>query len=169
MPDLVEQLQDLKELRRRGSLSAAQFEAAKAYLLRDVPAEAVPLQIELELQTELAALDNHWMAEREQFKVQRGFFSWIPRKNDGKRKARFVIIFGSLLTAFFVLLSIGVTLHHGARTIWMSPLFGIGWTWSRFSFYTNLERMAADYERAEAKYYAERAQIEAKLRAPGTG
>ena len=165
MPDPVAQLQELSELRRRGSLNEKQFETLKERLLRDAPKGALSPVRELEI--ELAALARHWEVDQEKFRVvPRGFLYWrVPTKNEGTRRARFALFAGGLMTFFFLLAAADQT-HRGANlAIWITPLFPIVSTVHVFFSFKGDDRVAEDYERAETQYQAERAQIEARIRA----
>lgn len=71
---LADELAKLDDLRRRGALTEAEFEAAKATLLNQGAAPEVSGQLadtldEVRFQNELARLDREWEAEREQYMV----------------------------------------------------------------------------------------------------
>jgi hypothetical protein len=161
MPDVAEQLVELSELRRRGSLSQRQFETARAQLLRIAQRVPSPKQ---ELEIELTALDRAWNARQGEFKVQWGFFWRIPGRDEGTQKAKLFLAIGSLVTTSFTALALGATLTGGDLVLWLGPIFGFSWTLYWFRFYKSWDRIADAYEQAGAEYEAKRAQIEAKIR-----
>ena len=161
MPDVAEQLVELSELRRRGSLSQRQFETARAQLLQTAQRLPSPKQ---ELEIELTALDRAWNARQGEFKVYWGFICRIPEKNEGTQKARLFLVLGSLITTVFTLIALGVTLSGGELIIWMPAFFSVAWMRYWVRFYKKWDEIADAYEQAEAKYQTERAQLEAKIR-----
>jgi len=121
--ELVEQLQQLQELREKGALSEEEFQQAKQVLLAGTPpmkVETTPEREEslarLQREAEVARIDREWDYQREQYMV---------RGKYGNRyyPSRFAGIASMVIGTLFGLIWIGVSLGSNAPTFF--PLIGI--------------------------------------------
>ncbi len=163
MADLRDQLQELSELRRRGSLSAKQFNSARTYLLSQTREDAPSPR--LELQIELAALDNNWNSERESFKVGTRYGWRAPDKGEGGREGKFTVIAGSLFAGLSTAVAVDATSQGHNPVVWMPLILGIVTTSIGLFSSLSLTKVADDYERAETKYQRERDELNERVAA----
>ena len=165
MTNIATQLRELGELHRAGTLSDAEFQAAKDKILSsDTRSESASTSL-LASQNELAALDRQWTLEREKYKVQGRYNSTIPNPGDGTKSGFGVVIFGGIWTAVAIFIANGATSIGAPALFWLFPAFGVFIIIAGLFQSGEMSHKADAYGRAESEYQTKRAALEARIRA----
>ncbi|MCI0680610.1 MAG: SHOCT domain-containing protein [Gemmataceae bacterium] len=161
--NLADELRKLHELHRNGSLTDAEFAAAKARVLSQADAASGPgadqtMQQHLEeikRQNEIAQLDRQWALERDRYMVPGNHgVRHLPSKGMSLFGGIAVAVFG----AFWVAMASNIAGGMGGMASFF-PLFGVlfiavGVGMSIYSF-----TKASQYEEAHARYLRRRAEL----------
>jgi hypothetical protein len=131
---LADELQKLDDLRRRGTLTAAEFERAKAALLAgdsaDVGGHLADQLAEVRHQNDLAQIDREWEIERQQYLVTgKHGRQFVPTTGTGLMSAVGGGAFGIFWTVMAVSIMSGAPTDgaFGAAKVFF-PLFGVVFT-----------------------------------------
>ena len=165
---LVDELQKLDDLRRRGTLTDAEFEQAKAVLLAggQGPADQ-PLDRRLadqlddiRHQNELAQIDRNWEIERQQYLVASRYgHRQVPTSGMGLGSAIVGGVFGAIWTVGAVSITISAP-DFGPFAVakFAFPLFGIVFTLTAIGWGVRCYLRAQQYEAAFRAYQVRRGQ-----------
>jgi hypothetical protein len=167
---IADELNKLEDLRRRGVLTDAEFERAKAAVLAGgaAPARESPVVehlteqlAEVRYQNELARIDREWEIEREQYMMTDKYGNrQVPTPGMSLVMAVVIGIFGIGWTIMaFSITSSGP--QEGGFEVFscLFPLFGIVFTCVGIGVGINAYAKAQKYQEALAAYQRRRAQV----------
>lgn len=154
---LADDLEKISELHRAGSISDAEFAAAKAQLLAGAGTTATPGKDaalvhelrEAKREARIARLDSGWMVERERHMVSERYGARRVSSKTGSIVGGVFAIVVAIIAAAVLFSSVG-----GAVACLVPPLIlivGLGTAIYNYS-------KATDYEEAEARYQQNREQ-----------
>jgi hypothetical protein len=165
---LADELQKLEDLRRRGTLTDAEFEQAKAALLAGGtgPAEQslghLSNQLaEVRYQNELARIDREWEIERQQYLVaDRYGRRHIPTSGKGIGSAVVGGVFGVIWTVMAFSITSGAP-DFGPFAIAqvVFPLFGVVFILAAIGWGVHCHSRAQKYDAGYRAYQARRSQV----------
>ncbi len=166
---LVDEIQKLEDLHRRGALTDEEFTRAKAALLAGPAAPAgEPLGqhlsdqlAEVRYQNDLAQIDREWQIERQKYLLSDRYGRWqVPTAGMGIG----IAIGGGLFGAFWTVMAIAITgsapdFAPFAVAKIVFPLFGLLFIGAAIGFGIYCYRRAQQYESAFAAYQARRRAV----------
>lgn len=164
---LADELNKLEDLRRRGVLSDAEFEKAKASVLAGPPgetpvAEHLSAQLaEVRYQNDLARLDREWEIEREQYMVEGKYGRrYLPTPGGSLGMA----VVGGVFGIFWTIMTVSMMFAGPAEEPFrvascLFPLFGVLLTCFAVSLGVNAYAKAQKYQEALARYQRRRSDV----------
>lgn len=160
--NIADELRKLEELHQRGTLTDAEFAAAKASVLagsrehRPFDDEIVQKQLEeLKLQNAVSRLDREWELERERYMVAGRYgYRYVPNR-------AMSIVGGVLIVGFGVFWTAGASAIAGGfdGVFSLFPLFGILFIVTGIGMSIYSYSKASQYERAYQDYQQRRADL----------
>ncbi len=116
------ELADLENLFRNGTLSLEELETAKRLVLSGNSAGATDQLEEIKNQNEIAQLDRQWSLEREKYMIRnRRGFQYIPTKGSSVVGGMVIVIFG----VFWTVVAASITAYAPFPIAKFFPVFGI--------------------------------------------
>ena len=156
---IADELEKLDELRRRGVLSAEEFEAGKQKILSgDGDTDSYGQLDEIKAQNEIAELDREWDLDRENYQV-RGKYGqrYTPSKTGSLVGGVVIVAFGLFWTAMASSMSSGMPGGFG-----FFPLFGVLFIIAGIVMSIRGFAKASQYDQAQQRYRRRRNELQNK-------